>query len=206
MLAEHPLPPRLVAVLERLHSHFKHLDAQIGEIDRELVRQLAEDEVGQRLLTISQASARLPPACSPPKWAMASNSAVAGTVAASIGLVPRQYGTGGKANLLGISKRGDKNIRRLLVQCARAYMMRLDRQTGRLAEWVRGLLIRRHSNVVACALAMKLARTSLGLAKSLHTTFNSWTGQATRLTGRFCRSAVPLFHPSYFGTLKIWMT
>ncbi|MEF9417340.1 transposase, partial [Ralstonia solanacearum species complex bacterium RW470] len=40
--------------------------------------------------------------------------------AASLGLVPRQYSTGGRANLLGLSKRGDKNIRRLLVQCARA--------------------------------------------------------------------------------------
>lgn len=36
-----------------------------------------------------------------------------------------QYG--GKNKLLGISKRGDKNLRRLLVQCARAYMQRLER-------------------------------------------------------------------------------
>lgn len=63
--------------------------------------------------------------------------------AASVGLVPRQYSTGDKANLLGISKRGDKNIRRLLVQCARAYMQRLDRQSGRLADWVRAMLTRR---------------------------------------------------------------
>ncbi|CAH0443018.1 IS110 family transposase ISPath1 [Ralstonia pseudosolanacearum] len=84
--------------------------------------------------------------------------------AASLGLVPRQYSTGGKANLLGISKRGDKNIRRLLVQCARAYMQRLGRQTGRLADWVRSMLMRRHSNVVACALANKLARTAWALA------------------------------------------
>ncbi|WP_415874010.1 transposase [Burkholderia ubonensis] len=40
----------------------------------------------------------------------------------------RQYSTGGKSNLLGISKRGDKNIRHLLVQCARAFMLRLDLQ------------------------------------------------------------------------------
>src|SRR5476651_226987 len=32
--------------------------------------------------------------------------------AASVGLVPRQYSTGGKSNLLGISRRGDKNVRR----------------------------------------------------------------------------------------------
>ncbi len=40
--------------------------------------------------------------------------------AASTGLVPRQYSTSGKSTLLGISKRGDKNLRRLLVQCARS--------------------------------------------------------------------------------------
>ncbi|HDL8488345.1 TPA: IS110 family transposase, partial [Yersinia enterocolitica] len=78
--------------------------------------------------------------------------------AASTGLVPRQYSTGGKSTLMGISKRGDKNLRRLLVQCARVYMQRLEYQSGRLAEWVNGQLTRHHSNVVACALANKLAR------------------------------------------------
>ncbi|EON3645193.1 IS110 family transposase, partial [Shigella flexneri] len=60
--------------------------------------------------------------------------------------------------LLGISKRGDKNLRRLLVQCARSFMMQLERQHGKLAEWVREQLNKKHSNVVACALANKLAR------------------------------------------------
>jgi hypothetical protein len=53
--------------------------------------------------------------------------------AASIGLVPRQYSTGGKANLQGISKRGDKNLRRLLVQGARSYMQRLSSWRGELS-------------------------------------------------------------------------
>src|SRR4051812_41258494 len=92
--------------------------------------------------------------------------------AASLGLVPRQYSTGGKANLLGISKRGDKHLRQLLVQCARAYMQRLDRQTGRVAEWVRSMLVRRHSNVVACALANKFARTAWALAAK-HTEYRN---------------------------------
>lgn len=78
--------------------------------------------------------------------------------AASTGLVPRQYSTGGKSTLLGISKRGDKNLRRLLVQCARSFMMRLEHQQGRLAEWVRKQLDNKHSNIVACALANKLAQ------------------------------------------------
>ena len=90
--------------------------------------------------------------------------------AAAVGLVPRQYSTGGKNKLLGISKRGDKNLRRLLVQCARAYMQRLERQRGQLAQWVRSMLTRRHSNVVACALANKLARMAWAIAAH-HTEF-----------------------------------
>lgn len=52
VLAEHPLPPHLVAILERLHAHFKYLSEQIGEIDKEIARRLADDDLGQRLLTM----------------------------------------------------------------------------------------------------------------------------------------------------------
>jgi transposase len=170
LLAEHPLPPRLIAILERLHAHFKYLSQQIAELDREMADQLADDDLGQRLMSI--------PGVGPITASVLAAEIGDGgqyrcgrDFAASIGLVPRQYSTGGKASLLGISKRGDKNIRRLLVQCARAYMQRLDRRTGRLAEWVRSLPGRRHSNVVACALANKFARTAWALA-SRHTTFD----------------------------------
>ena len=78
--------------------------------------------------------------------------------------MPQQHSTGGRANLLGISKRGDKNIRRLLVQCARSYMRALNRHADHLAQWARSMLGRRHSNVVACALANKLARTAWAMA------------------------------------------
>jgi len=45
ILAEQTLPPRLVQVLQRLHSHFKYLDEQIAEIEKDLTRQLAEDDL-----------------------------------------------------------------------------------------------------------------------------------------------------------------
>ncbi|MBB2984204.1 transposase [Paraburkholderia tropica] len=162
-LAEHALPPRLVAILERLHEHYKYLSDQIDELEKEMYRQLADDELGQRLLSIPCVG---PITASVLAAEMGDGKQYGSSrdFAASIGLVPRQYSTGGKANLLGISKRGDKNIRRLLVQCARVYMQRLDRQVGRLADWVRSMLTRRHSNVVACALANKLARTAWALA------------------------------------------
>jgi transposase len=171
VLAEQDLPPRLVQVLQRLHAHFKYLDEQIAEIEKDLTRQLAEDDLGQRLMTV-------------PGIGTITASVLAGEMgdgkqyrcgrdfAASLGLVPRQYSTGGRNNLLGISKRGDKNLRRLLVQGARAYMQRLARQTGALARWVSAMLTRRHSNVVACALANKLARIAWAIAAH-HTTFET---------------------------------
>ncbi len=132
-------------------------------MDKELVAQLADDDLSSRLLSL--------PCVGP---ITASQLAVemgdgkqykcSRDFAASVGLVPRQYSTGGRANLLGISKRGDKSLRRLLVQCARVYMQKLDYQKGALADWVRSLLMRRHSNVVACALANKLARIAWALA------------------------------------------
>jgi transposase len=163
VLAEHPLPPQLVAILERLHRHFKYLSEQIDEIDKEMAHQLADDDLGQRLLTIPGVGP-ITASVLAAEMGDGKQYGCSRDFAASIGLVPRQYSTGGKANLLGISRRGDKNIRRLLVLCARAYMRQLDKRTGRLAEWVRELLARRHSNVVACALANKLARTAWAIA------------------------------------------
>jgi transposase len=171
VLAEHPLPPRMVATLERLHAHYKYLSEQLADVDKEMGRQLADDDLGQRLMTIPGVG---PVTASLLSAEMGDGKQYGGSrhFAASIGLVPRQYSTGGRANLLGISKRGNKTIRRLLVQCARSYMQRLDKQTGRLAEWVRTMLTRRHSSVVACALANKLARTAWALA-TRHTVFEA---------------------------------
>lgn len=52
VLAEHTLPPRMIAILEHLHAHFKYLSEQISAIESELVRQLDDEALGQRLLSI----------------------------------------------------------------------------------------------------------------------------------------------------------
>ncbi len=154
---EHELPPYLVRLLTRLHQHYGYLCEQIEEIERELKNHLADDETAQRLLTIPGIGT-ITASLLATKLGDGKTSLSSRDFAASAGLVPRQYSTGGKSTLMGISKRGDKNLRRLLVQCARVYMQRLEYQSGRLAEWVNGQLTRHHSNVVACALANKLAR------------------------------------------------
>jgi transposase len=176
VLAEQRLPARLVSLLERLHTHYKYLGEQIAEVDKELLQQLREDDLGQRLMTV--------PGVGPITASLLSAELGVGKqysggrdFAASLGLVPRQHSTGGRANLLGISKRGDKKLRCLLVQCARAYMLRLSKQKGRMADWVREMLTRRHSNIVACALANKLARIVWALAAK-HTGYNARSAMA----------------------------
>ncbi|MBI0655337.1 IS110 family transposase [Escherichia coli] len=157
VLAEHEIPEYLSRLLMKLHAHYLYLIEQITELESELNQSIKADATAQRIMTI--------PGVGPITASLLSSQLGDGKqfscsrdFAASTGLVPRQYSTGGKSTLLGISKRGDKNLRRLLVQCARSFMMRLEHQQGRLAEWVRKQLDNKHSNIVACALANKLAR------------------------------------------------
>ena len=165
LLVEHEdLPPQLISLLERLHAHFKYLDGQVSEVEKMLSRQVHADDLGERLMTLPGVG---PITASVLCAEMGDGHQFASSrdFAASLGLVPRQYSTGGRPTLLGISKRGDKNLRRLLVQCARAFMQRVDKYPSPLADWVRSLLTRRHSNIVACALANKLARMAWALAR-----------------------------------------
>lgn len=79
-------------------------------------------------------------------------------LAAWLGLVPRQATTGGKPRLLGITKRGSRYLRKLLIQGARSAMPTLRKTDTRLGTWLRGLLARAHPNTAVVALAAKLAR------------------------------------------------
>lgn len=79
-------------------------------------------------------------------------------VSACLGLVPRQHSTGGKTVLLGISKRGDKYLRMLLIHGARAVLRHAKGKSDPLSEWLNELARRRGANRAAVALANKNAR------------------------------------------------
>lgn len=79
-------------------------------------------------------------------------------LAAWLGLVPRQYSSGGKERLGRISKRGDGYIRRLLVHGARADLRWSRHRKERRSIWQESLLARRPTNVVLVAMANKTAR------------------------------------------------
>lgn len=167
VLPEHQLPARPVSLLERLYAHYKYLEQQINEIEKDLANQIKDDDLGSRLMTVPGVGP-ITASLFSPELGDGKQYACGRNFASSIGLVPRQYSTGGKATLPGIGKR--KAVRRMLVQCARAYMVWLHRKTGRWAEWVRSMLMRRHPHVVADALATIMARTIWALA-ARHTEF-----------------------------------
>jgi transposase len=79
-------------------------------------------------------------------------------LAAWLGLVPRQVTTGGRPRLVGITKRGNSYLRRLLIHGARAALPGLVASETPLGTWLQGLLSRAHKNAVVVALANKLAR------------------------------------------------
>jgi transposase len=78
--------------------------------------------------------------------------------AAWLGLVPKQHSTGGQTRLLGISKRGDSYLRKLLIHGARATLRWVELRTDSRSQWIRGLLKRRGWNRTAVAVANKTAR------------------------------------------------
>ena len=85
--------------------------------------------------------------------------------AASLGVVPRQHSSGDKQVLLGISKRGNRHLRTLLIHGARSVVKYCTGKTDPLSRWLQGLVERRGFNKAAVALANKNARIVWAMAR-----------------------------------------
>jgi transposase len=84
--------------------------------------------------------------------------------AAYIGLTPKQYSSGGKTNLVGISRRvANKRLRAVLIQGARAYIHRVKEPNTAKDKWLLALIQRAGYGRAAVALANKNVRTAWAL-------------------------------------------
>ncbi|MFD0705714.1 IS110 family RNA-guided transposase [Photorhabdus akhurstii] len=112
------------------------LQAWIGELNEMIDRYFKENDVCQRLATIPGVG---------PVIATAIVSRVGDPrlfkngrhFAAWLGLTPRQYSSGGKTRLAGITKRGDGYIRKLLVQGAKAVIHHINRRHDNYGDWIK---------------------------------------------------------------------
>lgn len=156
--AENGLSGASRALLARLFEHFRALNRQVDELEREINAWHREDIASRRL----QAIPGIGPLTASALVASVGDAKVfhnGRQFAAWLGLVPRQSSTGGKTNLLGISKRGDVYLRTLLIHGARSVLHSLKRQPDRAEGWLARIAARRNPNIAAVALANKNART-----------------------------------------------
>lgn len=155
--ADQNLTPRMRTLLEHLWQEWKQLDADVERVSDAIDAIAEHDPACQRLRQIPGVG----PLVSTATVAAIGNGAAfrkGREFAAWLGLIPRQHSTGGKTRLLGISKRGNIYLRRLFIHGARAMLLRVKYDTGRLGQWAHELELRAPRNKVIVAVANKLAR------------------------------------------------
>ena len=155
--ADQNLTPRMRNLLDHLWQEWKGLNAEIDSMSDEIDSIGRHDAACRRLRTIPGVG----PLVATATVAAIGNGAAfrkGREFAAWLGLIPRQHSTGGKARLLGISKRGSVYLRRMFIHGARAMLLRVKYDTGRLGQWAHQLELRAPRNKVVVAVANKLAR------------------------------------------------
>lgn len=91
--------------------------------------------------------------------------------AAYLGLVPKQCSTGSRQTLLGISKRGDKYTRSLLVHGGRSVVYHAKKKDDSRSKWIQNLLEKKGVNKTVVAIANRNARIAWAIVKN-ETTYN----------------------------------
>jgi transposase len=152
------LSPRMIRIIEDLSGDWRHLDGRIEQITEE-IEVLARDTEGCRqLMTVPGVG---PIMASAMVAAIGNGAAFAKgrDFAAWLGLVPKQMSTGDRTILGRISKRGNRYLRTLFMQGARVILLRPENwQKHSFGAWLTAAAKRLHHNVLATALANKLAR------------------------------------------------
>ena len=152
------LSPRMVHVIADLAADWRRLDERVASVSAE-IEALAEEDAGcQRLMTVPA----IGPIISSAVVAAIGNGAgfkQGRDFGAWLGLVPKQESTGDRTILGKISKRGNKYLRTLFVQAAHVVLARRPRAAmAGLWPWIEQASKRMHRNMLAIALANKLAR------------------------------------------------
>ena len=151
------LPDPVVPTAGLLFDRVSELNAQIGELDRQIRSLVREDEELKRLMTIpgvAEIGAMAVHAFAPPMEHFRRGR----DFAAWIGLTPRENSTGGRHRLGRITKMGQRDLRRLLVLGAMAVIRHARRRKEIADPWLRRMLAEKPTKLVAVALANKMAR------------------------------------------------
>lgn len=154
---ENGLPGNFRVLLAKLSEELRVIDDTIATYDARIAQSAREDDRIKRLLEVEGmgpvvASALVAAVGSATQFSSGRD------MAAWLGLTPKQHSSGGKSRLSGISKRGDKYVRTLLIHGARAALNAAKNKEDGRSRWVMSLSTRRNKNIATVALANKNAR------------------------------------------------
>jgi transposase len=161
--AENNLTPLSRELFAEQYEKFKQLDNEIKVQDQRISRLCAQNPLCTSFLEVPGVGPMI-------ATIMASDLgdglgyARSRDYAASLGIVPKQHSSGDRQVYLGISKRGNRYIRTLLIHGARAVLKNCSNKTDKLSCWLQALIERRGFNKAAVALANKNARILWAIA------------------------------------------
>ena len=159
IIAKHEgeLSASMIVLLYRLADEYRHLSELISDLEDEMNALVSNDERGRKLLDVHGVG--LITAACLLAWVGDAKQFKSGRdLAAWIGLVPKQASTGGKTTLLGIGKRGNSRLRCNLIHGARSALQWHIDKPSRWSTWAQELKATKKPNVVAVAMANKMAR------------------------------------------------
>lgn len=157
---ENEVPDLYRPTLHRLYQRLLELRADLDAMTREVTLLVAHHPICSRLTALEGIG---PIGAVLLYAALGSGQAFANgrEFAAYLGLTPRQYSSGGKTNLVGLSKKiGNHQLRSVLIQGALAYVYRMKEPKGSKDRWLRELIDRAGPRRAAVALANKNVRTA----------------------------------------------
>jgi len=152
------LSPRIIHLIEDLADDWRRFDQRIADVTREIEQLAKQDEPCKSLMGVPGIG---PMTASAMVAAIGDGAAFSKgrDFAAWLGLVPKQISTGDRTILGGISRRGNRYLRTLFIQGARSVLQRSDGwEKKSFGRWLITASKRLHKNVLAAALANKLAR------------------------------------------------
>lgn len=152
-------------LMQELYEELAEIEERLKKIDKKIKNTCKNNEQCQRILQVPgigelTATAIVAAVTNPGEFKNGRH------MAAWLGLVPRQSSSGNKQVLLGISKRGDRYLRTLLIHGARAALCLCKNIKGKYGDWLNNKKATLSLNKAAVALANKNARIIWSL---LHT-------------------------------------
>jgi len=164
VLGENPtnLSAGVLEMLLELKQQLDSLDSLLARYDTRIVRAAQADERSRRLMDVPSIgpmiATALIAAVNEPRHFKSGRG-----LSANLGLTPREHSSGGRQVLLGITKKGDRYLRTLLIHGARSALRVAEGKTDRMLIWAVKLKQAKGFNVAAVALANKVARIAWAL-------------------------------------------